>query len=367
MKLVTFSHNNVLAFIFFFGILKLIKIGGFLMYPKTQEFIEKLIVEKAIPGANYGFIKNDTLRTYSVGLSQIVPTQEDLTLQHQYDVASLTKVIGTTTLILQLWEKGIIDIYQPLHTYYPEFKDTSITILELLTHTSDVQAYIENRDALSQTELKAALLLLKPGAGKGRVMQYTDTGSLLLGFYLEAYYQQPIQLLITEKVLQPIGMTHSTFTPEPNPLIAPTEQHPKRGLIKGQVHDPKAFTLGENCGSAGLFSTIEDCLAFCQMILNGGESPTGKRLLNSQTIATLYHDWTKEQQFMRSLGWDLLPGKTAEHPLLYHTGYTGTFMIIDSENQEAFVFLSNRVHPVDNREDYLKNRNELIDLYLNEK
>lgn len=337
------------------------------MYPKTQKFIDTLLNDKTYPGANYGFIKNDQLKTYSIGHSQIVPDVELMTLNHLFDVASLTKVIGTTTLILQLWEKGDIDLNEPLNTYYPDFKNTKITILELLTHTSNVQSYIKNRDALSAVELKKALLTLQPGDLQGQEATYTDTGSLLLGFFLEDYYNDSIQSLIKTLVLQPLKMQYSTFSPSKHIPIAPTENHQTRGLIKGVVHDPKAFTLKEHCGSSGLFSSLNDCLIFCQMFLNYGQADGQASILKKETIQQLNRDWTNDQQFNRSLGWDLVSGKKNEPPLLYHTGYTGTFMLIDIFNQEAFVFLSNRVHPIDNRDDYLVKRNQLIAIYLDEK
>lgn len=337
------------------------------MYPKTQSKIQTLLEEKIFPGVNYAFIKGTDTQLKTLGHAQIVPTKEKLSADHLYDVASLTKVIGTTSLILKLWEEGDIDLMTPLHHYLPAFTNPDITILELLTHTSDVQAYIENRDQLSPDQLRQALLQLAPGDNRGQRMQYTDTGTLLFGFLLESLKNQPIQKQITEEVLKPLGMTHSTFNPTSSDIVAPTEQHPKRGLIKGQVHDPKAYTLGEHCGSAGLFSSVEDCLIFARMILNQGKNQRNQTFLKSSTIQQLSQDWTGKNHFMRSLSWDLLPGKTGEPPLLYHTGYTGTFMIIDCHNQEAFVFLSNRVHPVDNRDEYLAKRDELIKIYLEEK
>ncbi|QIL45679.1 beta-lactamase family protein [Vagococcus coleopterorum] len=337
------------------------------MYPQTQKHIVKMMAEQVMPGANVGFIKDGERVITTLGHAQIIPTCEPLTPSHLYDVASLTKVIGTTTLILQLWEDGKLDISKPLHDYYPAFENQDITILELLTHTSDVQAYIENRDQLSAEELKAALLRLKPGSEQGHKVAYTDTGSLLLGFYLEEVYQKPIQTLITERVLKPLAMSHSTFKPNSEHAIAPTENHPTRGVIKGQVHDPKAFKLKENCGSAGLFSTIDDCLLFAETLLNNGTAPDGHQLLKPDTVERLISDWTTNTSHPRSLGWDLLPGRTANSPLLFHTGYTGTFMIIDVSQQEAFVFLSNRVHPVDHRQAYIDERNKLLEIYLSEK
>lgn len=338
-----------------------------MLYPKTEQKIASLIAQDIFPGVNYAFIKAGKVWQKTLGLAQKEPVAEPLTPHHLYDVASLTKVIGTNSLILKLWEAGALDLDAPLQTYLPTFVDPDITLLELLTHTSDVQAYIPNRDHLSPEELKQALLSLKPGAKKGQVVTYTDTGSLLFGFLCEHLEQAPIQEQIMEKVLIPLGMTESTFQPDGNLPVAPTESHSTRGLIKGTVHDPKAWTLGKHCGSAGLFSTLKDCLTFINMMLEGGLTKEGTPFLKPDTIQALVKDWTGDPQLMRSLAWDLLPGKPGEPPLLYHTGYTGTFMIIDLHHQEAFIFLSNRVHPVDHREAYVTARNALVATYLNEK
>lgn len=337
------------------------------MYPNTQKLISSYLDEGIFPGVNYAFIKGETLDKHTLGKAQVLPTNQPMTPDHLFDVASLTKVIGTNTLVLKLLEEGKLELDAPLHHYLPTLTDTQMTVLELLTHTSDVQAYIENRDQLSPTDLREALLNLTHGNNQGKVVNYTDTGALYFGFLLEYLYQKPIQEQIVQEVLQPLGMTASTFKPDDSLPIAPTENHPTRGLIKGSVHDPKAWTLGENCGSAGLFSTLDDCLTFAQMMLRGGRTSSGQAFLKAETIHSLAKDWTGEAQLMRSLAWDLLPGKDGEPPLLYHTGYTGTFMIIDLHNQETFVFLSNRVHPVDHRETYLAARNKLIATYLGEK
>lgn len=334
------------------------------MYKKTNNYIKELVETKKIPGASYAFVSKETTSQYVYGKKQIIPYEEFLEEGTLYDMASLTKVICTTTIILQLVEKGKIEIDQPLNKYLPDFKDPRVTIRELLTHTSDINPYIPNRDKLNQKELKQALLALTSGSNRGEAVVYTDTGTILLGFLIESFYQKPVQQVFKEEILNSLHMNDSDFSFEDTTLIAPTEVTKTRGLIKGTVHDPKAFVLGKHCGSAGLFSTVNDTLKFVYMVLNKGMYDE-KRLLEEETVLNLLLSYTQKNSKPRSLGWDLISYQ-GRH-ILYHTGYTGTFIIIDILAEEAFVFLSNRVHPVDNKEEYLLIRDELIKIYLTER
>ena len=334
------------------------------MYKTTIKFIKQLVDTKKIPGASYAFISKENLVNEVYGNKELVPNEVILEKGTLYDMASLTKVICTTTVILQLVERKLIEIDAPFKKYLPEFLDEEVTIRELLTHTSDINPYIPNRDELNKEELRDAILNLTSGNERGKKVVYTDTGTVLLGFLIEELFKKPAQYVFLEEILKPLEMNQSGFSLSDKKNIAPTEVTKKRGIIKGEVHDPKAFVLAETCGSAGLFSSVEDSLHFVQMMLQKGIYK-GTRLLKEQTILSLLESYTLGDCPKRSLGWDLLPFD--ERMILYHTGYTGTFMIIDVLAEEAFIFLSNRVHPVDNREEYLKLRDELIKIYLSER
>lgn len=337
------------------------------MFPKTQSYIKQLVAAQSLPGVSYAFIQGDQRETQTYGYAQLIPTKEKLTDQLLFDVASLTKVICTTSLILKLVEQEKIKIDDSLVMHLPEFADDKVTLRHLLTHTSDLNPYIKNRDQLSAVELKAALLKLQSGEARGEKVTYTDTGMLLLGFLIEKFYGKPVQYVFQTEVLEPLEMEHSGFPPLAPAQCVATENQPVRGLIRGEVHDPKAHTLGAHCGSAGLFTNVADLLPFVQMYLNKGKTESGELFLQEATIQTLLQDWTPTKAHARSLGWDLKSELKDQTPLLFHTGYTGTFLLIDIANQEAFIFLSNRVHPVDHREAYLKERDQLIEIFLKEK
>ncbi len=337
------------------------------MYHETIHFMKQMVDQQVTPGISYLLFKNKTILKGQIGVRELTPVVIPLTDKTVYDVASLTKVILTNSVILKLMEGNILDVDSKLATYLPSWHETSVTIRQLLTHTSGINPFIKNRQELNQEALIQAILQLPVEEDKqGRSKSYTDTGTILLGLLLEEYYQQDVQTIFKQQVLQPLSMSCSGFDLTEIIDVAPTEYTKERGIIKGIVHDPKAFVLKEHCGSAGLFTNIDDTWLFAQMMLNKGVTVQGKEFLKATTINSLLKDWTQEAKLSRSLGWDLLYHLDDGHPLLYHTGYTGTFMILDIINQEVFIFLSNRVHPYDDNIQYLKERDELVKIYLKE-
>ncbi|MGG5341069.1 serine hydrolase domain-containing protein [Enterococcus sp. AZ192] len=335
------------------------------MYNRTKEKITQLMNQGTFSGASFSFIINGYSEDYTWGSAQVIPSIEPLTPSLLFDVASLTKVICTTTVVLQLLEEGLIDLDQPFNNYLPVFNDEKITIRHLLTHTSDIQSYIENRDELSKEELREAYYHVRSGDQLGKKVAYTDTGTILLGFMLEHLLGKDAIVIFKERVLEPLDMNDSCFLPKEALKTVPTEKHPVRGLIRGQTHDPKALVLAEHAGNAGLFTNLADLKKFVGMYLRQGVAGS-RRLLKKETIVSLLSDQTPDKKGHRSLGWDLKDDKE-KRPLLFHTGYTGTFLLIDVLKQEAFIFLSNRVHPIDRRADYIQKRDELIQIYLKEK
>lgn len=326
-------------------------------YPKTQAKIQEYLKENIFPGVCYAIIDQEKMIQKHFGYASLIPAIRVMTEDTIFDVASLTKVVCTTTMILKLMEKGVVEIEQPLKKYLPAFSDESITLRHLLTHTADIVTYIPNRNQLNKYELIQAYLTLRSGNNLGKVVKYTDAGTILLGFMLEEIFQKSVTTIFKEEIFEPLHMTSSQFPPlDRHFSIAATED-----TLCGQTHDPKAHILAEHAGNAGLFTNLADLLKFTQMYLNGGHLPDGRTFLQTETIAQLYQDQTPSKEGKRSLGWDL------RYDFLFHTGYTGTFLCIDSKLQQAFVFLSNRVHPYDFRQKYLTKRDELIAIYLEEK
>jgi len=310
------------------------------------------------PCANWAFMDKDKKSTFLEGYAQITPEKEVLKPDMLFDLASITKVVCTGSVVLKLWEEGKLDIDVPFSTYYPSFQDNRVSLRHLLTHTSDINPFIKDRDILNDEELKEAFNYLTVGENLGKSCQYTDTGTVLMGFMLEKIYQKDAQDIFQELVLNPLGLHNSKFQPiVPASLAVPTEVTENRGLIRGQTHDPKAFVLGKHAGSAGLFSTLADMMRYIEEVF------FKQTFLKPETIEALLQDFSPLKNQNRSLGWDMKFDK-AGNPFLFHSGFTGTFLLLDPRRKKAFVFLSNRVHPHNFREEYLKNRDIIINKYL---
>lgn len=337
------------------------------MFPKTTKKLKEKMNQGVFPGAVYTFIEGEQEQTSVIGLAQIEPVQRPMQGNAIFDVASLTKVICTTTVMLRLWERGKFDWDQPLQTLLPNFQDSYITLRHLLTHTSDIQTYIPNRDKLNAQELRSAYLTLKSGELLGKQVKYTDAGTILLGFLLEHWYQKDAVDIFREEVLQPLEMTNSCFLPKViDDRFVPTEKLTNGQILQGITHDPKARVLAKHAGNAGLFTNMQDLKKFTQMYLNFGRV-NGKIYLHESTINFLLSDRTPSGKGERSIGWDLKVSSMDQETLLFHTGYTGTFMLVDPMKQSAFLFLSNRVHPQDYRSEYLRQRDDILATYLAER
>ena len=268
-----------------------------------------------------------------------------------YDLASLTKVVGTTTAAMLLYDAGRLDLEAPVSTYLPAFsggwKD-SVTVRHLLTHRSGLPAGRDLwRIARTPDEARAAVLATNLECRPGQCYIYSDLGADILGFVIEAIAGETLDVFLHDKVFEPLGMNDTFYRPADSLTyrIAPTEIAPPRGYpLQGQVHDENAYALGGVAGHAGLFSTAADLSIFAQMMLNGGEY-NGVRVL-SDTVVSLF---TRRTAGTRALGWDTAEGtggagKFLDSHAYGHTGYTGTSIWIDPERQMFVLLLTNRVH-----------------------
>lgn len=269
-----------------------------------------------------------------------------------YDLASLTKVVGTTTAIMILYDEGRIVLDAPVRSYIPEFnggyKD-SITIRDLLAHRSGLPASRDLwRIARNPAEARRAVIDA-PLACKPRVcMIYSDLGAILLGMVVENITGMGLDEYLEARVFGPLGMTATGFRPDPSlrPNIAPTELTPPRGYpLRGEVHDENAYALGGVAGHAGLFSTAADLSMFAQMMLNGGEY-AGVRIVADSTIKLFTRNKVISN---RALGWAKPDGTGGSGEYLSdeaygHTGYTGTSLWIDPKRDMFIILLTNRVH-----------------------
>lgn len=302
---------------------------------KILSKVEEQIAQQIYPGASLALYTRGEWQEYYLGESN-PERSEKSRAGLVYDLASVSKVVGVGTILAFLFHEKKLDLDAPLTQYYPAFHDNSVTVGQLATHTSGLDPFIPNRDALNAAELKEALNHLKVLDSKR--FRYTDVNFLLLGFMVEEIFHSALSDIFEQKIFQPWGMKETAFSPVAQAV--PTV----RGVKAGIVHDPKARVLGRHAGSAGLFSTVRDLKLFLE------------HYLQDDFAATLTKNFSKEIGKTRSLAWDL------DKEWLQHTGYTGTFIMFNRLQQKTVIFLSNRTYEKDERAQWILDRNELMDL-----
>ena len=268
-----------------------------------------------------------------------------------YDLASLTKVVGTTTAVMILYDEGLIGLDDPVSKYLPEFsgglKD-SVTVRLLLEHRSGLPPDRPLwRLASSPDDARRIVLSTQLDYRPGTRYVYSDLGAMTLAFIVEKVSGQPLDGFLNDRVYAPLGMSHTFFRPADSlkDRVAPTEVTPPRGYpLQGEVHDENAYALGGVAGHAGLFSTAQDLAVFAQMMLNGGEYD-GVRIVADSTIRL----FTTRAAGNRALGWAMADGQWGSGEYLSdqaygHVGYTGTSLWIDPTRDMFVILLTNRVH-----------------------
>lgn len=268
-----------------------------------------------------------------------------------YDLASLTKVVATTTAAMILYDEGRLDLDEAVATYLPAFsggpKD-HVTVRQLLTHHAGLPAGKQLwRLALTREQARKIVLETPLICNPGSCFVYSDLGADVLGWVIEEIAGQSLDVFLNERLFEPLGMGDTFFNPslKLQSRIAPTEVSPPRGYpLKGEVHDENAFALGGVAGHAGLFSTASDLAVFAEMMLNGGVYG-GVRIVSDSTVAR----FTNRTAGTRALGWDTADGDGGSGEYLSsraygHTGYTGTSIWIDPDRDMFVILLTNRVH-----------------------
>lgn len=269
-----------------------------------------------------------------------------------YDLASVSKVIGTTSAAMALYDEGRLALDAPVAQYLPAFADGGakdrVTVRQLLTHHGGLPAGRDLwRIAFTPSEARAAVLATPLACEPGTCYAYSDLGMDVLAMVLEEVAGEPLDAYLERRVFGPLGMRDTRYRPDPDlrPRIAPTELNPPRGYpLRGEVHDENAYILGGVAGHAGLFSTASDLAVFAQMMLNGG-AYGGVRVFADSTVRR----FTQRAQGTRALGWDTCAGMhgCGDHmsaAAFGHIGYTGTSLWLDPERELFVILLTNRVH-----------------------
>jgi uncharacterized protein YbbC (DUF1343 family)/CubicO group peptidase (beta-lactamase class C family) len=291
------------------------------------------------------------------GKRALVPAPEAMTVDTIFDIASLTKVVATTSSLMKLFEMGKFRLNDKITDYIPEFQGgkSDITIRNLFTHFSGLAPDVPLDQPWSgyPTGIRLAATT-KPQGPPGQRFVYSDINFILLGELVHRLSGQMVSDFARENVFSPLGMKETAFQPPAAwlPRIAPTERpRPGSPPLRGVVHDPTARNMGGVAGHAGVFSSADDLARFAQMMLNGGELD-GVRIFNPLTVAKFTEPQSPpDQPILRGLGWDIDSPNSGNRGELFpigsygHTGFTGTSIWIDPSTKTYVILLANSVHP----------------------
>jgi CubicO group peptidase (beta-lactamase class C family) len=316
------------------------------------QVLRQSVLDSAFPGAIAVVGRRAGIMAYAAAgrtdwdRSAPVPDMQTL-----WDLASLTKVVGMTSAMMQLVERGLVDLDAPVQRYLSAWSGphkAGVTVRHLLTHTSGLPAFRRYDTLTTNADSIARMLFVEPlDTVAGARMVYSDIGAYLAGLIVERVSAQTLDRYLEERVFRPLDMRETMYRPprELTTRIAPTEIDTIRGKIHGSVHDPRAFYLGGVSAHAGLFGSAHDLARFARMYLNGGESD-GARIFRPETI----DQFTTRQVADRALGWQKPSGTNAAGHLMSerafgHTGFTGTSIWMDPAQDIFVILLSNRVNP----------------------
>jgi uncharacterized protein YbbC (DUF1343 family)/CubicO group peptidase (beta-lactamase class C family) len=317
----------------------------------VDDIAREAVASGEIPGAVILVGRGDEILYHrAFGSRVLVPRSEPMTPDTVFDIASLTKPLGTAIAIMALVDGGKVELDAPVGRYLREFRPTEfnqVTIRRILTHSAGFPA--SPRDASVRGGFPAAAAAIAreklnypPGTG----FQYSDTGFILLGEVVRRVTGEPLDRHLERVLFRPLGLRDTTFRPDGRlrPRVAPTE------FPRGQVHDARARLLGGVAGHAGMFSTAADIARISQLLLGGG-SVQGRRILRPEAVALMWTRMMEEGPGRRALGWDVVSGFSAGMAPFFppgsvgHTGFTGTSLWLDPASGTYLVILTNRVHP----------------------
>lgn len=322
------------------------------LHDTLQQVLQRALADSAFPGGIAVVGRRDgVLAVHAVGTTDWngnVPVTDSTV----WDIASLTKVTGMTSAMMQLVETGRVKLDAPAQRYLPEWQGPGkdkVTLRHLLTHTSGLPSFRAYDRITTNADSIAALIMAEPLTwAPGDTMVYSDLGAYVLGRVVERVSGESLDAYVVRHVFAPLRMADTRYNPPDawKPRIAPTEIDTLRGgKVHGKVHDERAYYLGGVSAHAGIFSSARDLARLARMYLNDG-ALDGTRIFSPQTIAI----FTARQRESRALGWEKPTGRNSaggrmSERAFGHTGFTGTSIWMDPEHDVFIILLTNRVNP----------------------
>src|SRR5580693_4336208 len=320
----------------------------------VDAIIQQAIADGNIPGAVLIVGHNGkVIYRKAYGSRALEPKREPMTLDTVFDLASLTKVIATTTAVMQLVEQGKVRLNDPVAKYVPDFAQNSkddVTVRQLLVHFSGLEPDLDLKATWEGKQTAYGMAFADaPQEAPGSRFTYSDVNFIVLGALVERVSGETLDEYVQRHIFVPLKMTRTRYVPPAAwlPKIAPTQYDENEHMLWGVVHDPTARRMGGVAGHAGLFSTGDDLAKFAQTLLDGGDG-----ILSELTVEKM----TRPEQppaapVLRGFGWDIdSPLSSNRGDLLPvgsygHTGWTGTSIWIDPTTETYIILLTNAVHP----------------------
>jgi CubicO group peptidase (beta-lactamase class C family) len=344
---------------------------------QVGKICEAAIREHVFPGCVAGYVRDGETTVLPFGGQTYEPIAEAVTAKTVYDVASITKSIPTSCLMLHLVERGLVSLDDKVVLYIPELANEyreQILVRHLLTYTVifDLPQGLSGVAKEFPNQILENVFTAPLAAVPGTKYLYTSAPALLAGLIIERIAKMPLNDFANQ-VFGPLPMRRTAFSTgwvEPH-TVAPSEID-DRGLVRGVPHDEAAWALrgtGRIAGHAGLFTTAPDLLVFANMLLNEGEYD-GARYFDPKTVNMMHTNQLPADLHATGLGWEMarpeVMGTHGSKQLFGKTGFTGCIVLIDPEKQRALVFVSNRTYPQrpSTREPINKVFRELADLVL---
>jgi len=318
--------------------------------------LQNAIAERVFPAASLAVThKGKLIALKAFGRFTYEPDAPETAPESIFDIASLTKIVATTSMAMILYELGLLDLDMPAVAMVPEFaadnpRNPEVSIRMLLAHSSGLPAYEQLfLEAKNRDELLAAAFATQLIADPGTRAEYSDIGFIILGVALERLAEEPLDSFCRREVFGPLGMLHTAFRPPAawRDAIPPTadDRTFRRRVIQGEVQDENASVMDGVAGHAGLFATAGDLAIFANAMIEGG-----RPILRPETLAVFTRRESSPPGTTRALGWDTpsSPSQAGKHFSAHsfgHLGYTGTSLWIDPERQLSIVLLTNRTWP----------------------
>jgi CubicO group peptidase (beta-lactamase class C family) len=320
--------------------------------------LQRAVAEHVFPAASVAITHKGKLAAKKAfGRFTYEPNASETTSDSVFDLASVTKIVATTSMAMILYELGLLDLDMPAVALVPEFaadnpRNPEVSIRMLLAHSSGLPAYEKLfLEAQTREELLAAAFATQLTADPGTRTEYSDIGFIILGIALERLAEEPLDSFCRREVFGPLGMLHTAFHPPAawRDSIPPTvdDRTFRHRIVQGEVQDENASVMGGVAAHAGLFATASDLATFAHAMLQGG-----RPILRPETLAVFTRRESGPPGTTRALGWDTpsSPSQSGKHfsaRSFGHLGYTGTSLWIDPDRQLSVTLLSNRTWPDD--------------------